>query len=132
MHAGASVTLLLFGEAHQAHFREAEGAVVALFDARLDTAHAGAASLKASEARGILKLGTSADYALCGAKKKARGRAAPDQAPCAASLSSTGCACTPTGWPPEWYSSLHETRRTSGQLWYCTSDDDRWLSKERV
>ena len=71
VHAGASVTLFLFGEAHQAHYRESEGAVVALFDARLD-ARDGGAALKLFEERCILKLGTSADFALCGAKKKAR------------------------------------------------------------
>ena len=69
--AGTSATLFLFGEAHQAHFRESEGAVVALFDARLDVRD-GEAALKVAEERCVLKLGTSADFALCGAKKKAR------------------------------------------------------------
>lgn len=81
------MTLFLFGEAHQAHFREAEGAVVALFDTRLDTARSGGeASLKACEERCILKLGTSADFALCGAKRKARACCLIPGSPCPAPL----------------------------------------------
>ena len=44
---------------------------MAVFDARVDAGRGGEPSLKAGEARCILKLGTSADYALCGAKTRA-------------------------------------------------------------
>ena len=47
--------------------------MVAIFDARADAGGGGGApSLKVAEARCVLKLGTSADYALCGARTKAR------------------------------------------------------------
>ena len=66
--AGASLQLLLFGDAHQSHYRESEGSIVALCNARMSGQ--GGHCWKIQDASSIYKLGTSADYALCGAKIK--------------------------------------------------------------
>ena len=67
-HAGASLKLLLFGDAHQSHYRESEGSIIAICNARLSGQ--GGRCWKLQDASSIYKLGTSADYALCGAKMK--------------------------------------------------------------
>lgn len=70
MNAGATVTMLLFGDAHQDHFRESEGSVVAIFNAEADGK--GGLTLKVNESSSILKLATSSDFALCGSRKKVK------------------------------------------------------------
>ncbi len=67
-HAGASLKLLLFGDAHQSHYRESEGSIMAICNARMSGQ--GGRCWKLQDASSIYKLGTSADYALCGAKIK--------------------------------------------------------------
>lgn len=67
-HAGASLKLLLFGDAHQSHYRESEGSIIAICNARLSGQ--GGRCWKLQDASSMYKLGTSADYALCGAKIK--------------------------------------------------------------
>ena len=66
--AGASLKLLLFGDAHQSHSRESEGSIMAICNARMSGQ--GRLCWKLQDASSIYKLGTSADYALCGAKTK--------------------------------------------------------------
>ena len=62
--------MFLFGDAHQDHFRESEGSVVAIFNASADSDGKGGLSLKVNEPSSILKLATSSDFALCGSRKK--------------------------------------------------------------
>lgn len=68
--AGTTISMFLFGNAHEEHFRESEGSVVAIFSARTDTDQKGKLSLKVFEPEAILKLGISADFAYCGSKTK--------------------------------------------------------------
>ncbi|CAK0761581.1 hypothetical protein CVIRNUC_002874 [Coccomyxa viridis] len=68
---GASLKLLLFGDAHQSHYRESEGSIMAICNARMSGQ--GGRCWKLQDASSIYKLGTSADYALCGAKIKGGG-----------------------------------------------------------
>ena len=68
---GVTVTLLLFGDAHQSLYRESEGSVMAICNARASSGGPGKGiSLKVADPSSVYKLGTSADYALCGAKTK--------------------------------------------------------------
>lgn len=63
--------MLLFGDAHQEHFRETEGSVVAVFNAAADKdGMGGGVTLKVNESASILKLATACDFGLCGSKKK--------------------------------------------------------------
>ncbi|CAL5219574.1 g1434 [Coccomyxa viridis] len=69
--AGVTVTVLLFGDAHQSLYRESEGAIMAICNARASAGGPGqGVSLKVSDPSSVYKLGTSADYALCGARTK--------------------------------------------------------------
>ncbi len=67
--AGTMVTMFLFGDSHQEHFRESEGSLVAIMNAVAENDGKGL-TLKVNEASSILKLATSADFAFCGSRKK--------------------------------------------------------------
>ena len=63
--------MFLFGDAHQSLFRESEGSIMAICNARASAGGPGqGVSLKVSDPSSVYKLGTSADYALCGARTK--------------------------------------------------------------
>lgn len=63
--------MLLFGDAHQSLYRESEGSIVAICNARASSGGPGrGVSLKVADPSSVYKLGTSADYALCGARTK--------------------------------------------------------------
>jgi len=65
------VTLFLFGDAHQSLYRESEGSIMAICNAQVSAGGQGKdISMKVSEPSSVYKLGTSADFALCGARKK--------------------------------------------------------------
>ncbi|EIE24646.1 hypothetical protein COCSUDRAFT_46891 [Coccomyxa subellipsoidea C-169] len=66
---GTMVTMFLFGDSHQEHFRESEGSLVAIMNAVAESDGKGL-TLKVNEASSILKLATSADFAFCGSRKK--------------------------------------------------------------
>ena len=79
-YAGTTVTVFLFGEAHQDNFRESEGSVVAIVNAVAGSSKGkDEATLKVTESTSILKLGTSSDFALCGSRKRVRPHAHPVQ-----------------------------------------------------
>jgi hypothetical protein len=62
----------LFGNAHQSLYKESEGSVMAICNARVSTGgEAHGLSMKVQDPSSVYKLGTSADFALCGARKKA-------------------------------------------------------------
>ncbi|CAL8467671.1 g7209 [Coccomyxa elongata] len=68
---GTTVTVFLFGDAHQNNFRESEGSVVAIVNALAGSSKGkDEATLKVTESTSILKLGTSSDFALCGSRKR--------------------------------------------------------------
>jgi hypothetical protein len=62
--------MFLFGDAHEEHYRESERSVVAIFNAKAEVHSKGELTLKVSELGSILKLGTAADFAFCGSRKK--------------------------------------------------------------
>lgn len=68
--AGTTISMFLFGNAYEEHYRESEGSVVAIFNAKADTDNKGEVALKVFELDTILRLGTSADFAYCGSKTK--------------------------------------------------------------
>ncbi|BDA42677.1 probable protein MCM10 homolog at N-terminal half [Coccomyxa sp. Obi] len=68
---GTTVTMFLFGDAHQDNFRESEGSVVAISNAAAGSSNRKEdVCLKVEESTSILKLGTSSDFALCGSRKR--------------------------------------------------------------
>ena len=72
-YAGTTVTMFLFGEAHQDNFRQSEGSVVAISNALARSSEGKHdVSLKVTESSSILMLGTSSDFALCGSRKRVR------------------------------------------------------------
>ncbi|KAK9830984.1 hypothetical protein WJX81_005397 [Elliptochloris bilobata] len=81
---GATESCFLFGEAHQDHYREAQGAVVALFNARARR-EGSKFDLSIETGASVLKLGTSADMGFCNAQKKSGGV-------CGAAVNKSRCA----------------------------------------
>lgn len=66
------MTVYLFGDAHQSLYRESEGSVMAICNARVSAGGEGRGlCMKVQDPSSVYKLGTSADFALCGARKKA-------------------------------------------------------------
>ena len=67
-----TVTVYLFGDAHQSLYRESEGSVMAICNARVSAVGEGRGlCMKVQDPSSVYKLGSSADFALCGARKKA-------------------------------------------------------------
>jgi hypothetical protein len=81
-----SISVFLFRDAYNAHWKESEGAVVAVLNASILPAREefGAFSLSVSEAGEVAKIGTSMDHGTCKATKK-------DGAPCSMAVNKSKC-----------------------------------------
>jgi minichromosome maintenance protein 10 len=81
-----SISVFLFREAYNAHWKESEGAMVAVLNAKVLPAREefGAFSLSVSEAGEVAKVGLAMDYGTCKATRK-------DGAPCSMVVNKLKC-----------------------------------------
>ena len=89
--AGAETRLMLFGDAFAAHWKESEGAILAVVAPKASppsSGYAGGPCLSIDKPPQVFKLGTAADFGLCKAERK-------DGRPCGAGVNARACEYCP-------------------------------------